>query len=548
MKKLVLPLVILLVCAFIITGCSTSSPTPSATAVPASSAPATVAKTASPAPSTSVAAPATSAPAGSPKYGGTFTYVTAQGPGGPFGVSWLASGGSSFGMQFSMNTLLREMADGSITPFLAESYDVVTDAANPSVTLHLRKGVKFSDGTDFNATAVKWNLQQEMLPVSLNVRSTANWKSVEALDDYTVRVNLKVWQNTAVNAFANAMSFMMSPTAYQTKGEDWNKNNMVGTGAFIQTDYQKDVSMTVEKNPKYWETGKPYLDKIKYVFVADASTAEMSFRTGGGNVIQCYTDKMADNLKKAGFKIISYPGFSWPMYPDSMNADSPWSNLKFRQAVEYAINKKAIADTFGYGTWTVADQQYSPLSAAYDTSLKPRSYDVAKAKQLLAEAGFGNGVKTTLFVSPMGDNKNIALAVQSDLAAVGIQAEVQVPQAAAYTAMVTGTWKNGCLMGPGALAANPIVGWTNYAKGSAWFQSMKKPDNFDELYNAAMAAPKLDPALVKKCSGAIFNDVTIIPLFITPTTWAVTDNVQDSGLGTRGLFAWFETQNLWLSK
>ena len=543
MKKLAIPLVVLLVCVFVITGCNTGSPT---TAPPASSsAPPTVSKQLPP---ITTPSPAASPTAATPKYGGTFSYVTAAGPGGPFGVTWLASGGSTFCMQFAMNTLLREMADGSLTPFLAESYDVVTDAANPSVTLKLRKGVKFQDGTDFNATAVKWNLQQEMLPTSTSIRSTSNWKSVESLDDYTVRVNLKVWQNTAVNAFANSMSFMMSPTAYQNKGEDWNKINMVGTGAFVQTDYQKDVSMTLVKSNNYWEPGKPYLDKIQYLFVSDASTAEMFFRTGGGNVIQCYTDKMADNLKKAGFKILSYPGFSYPMYPDSMNADSPWSNLKFRMAVEYAINKQSIADTFGYGTWIVANQQYPPNSAAYDPNITPRKYDPAKAKQLLTEAGFANGVKTNLFVSPMGDNKNIALAIQSDLAAVGITAEVQTPQVAAYSAMLTGTWKNGAIVGPGALAANPIVGWVNYAKGSAWWQSMKRPDNFDDLYNAALAAPKLDPVLSRKCEDAIFNDATIIPLFITPTTWAVTDNVQDSGLGTRGLFSWFESQNTWLTK
>jgi len=545
MKKLVLLLAVLLVCALVITGCNTGT-TPSSTAAPpaSSSAPATVSKV--PPPVSSSSAPATSPSASSPKYGGTFSYVTAAGPGGPFGTPWLASGGSTFCMQFAMNTLLKEMADGSLTPFLAESYDVVTDAANPSVTLKLRKGVKFQDGTDFNAAAVKWNLQQEMLPTSMSIRSTANWKSVEALDDYTVRVNLKVWQNTAVNAFANSMSFMMSPTAYQTKGEDWAKSNMVGTGAFVQTDYQKDVSLTLVKNKNYWETGKPYVDKVQYLFVSDASTAEMSFRTGGGNVIQCYTDKMADNLKKAGFKIISYPGFSYPMYPDSMNADSPWSNLKFRMAVEYAINKQSIADTFGYGTWIVATQQNSPNSAAYDPNLTPRKYDPAKAKQLLAEAGFANGVKTNLFVSPMGDNKTVALAIQADLAAVGITTEVQTPQVAAFTTMLTGTWKNGAIVGPGALAANPIVGWVNYAKGSAWWQSMKRPDTFDDLYNAALAAPKLDPVLARKCEDAIFNDATIIPLFITPTTWAVTDNVQDSGLGTRGLFSWFESQNVWL--
>ena len=281
MKKLTIPLVVLLVCAFVITGCSTGSPSSSSTAAPptSSSVPATVSKQLPP---VTTASPVASPTAATPKYGGTFSYVTAAGPGGPFGVTWLASGGSTFGMQFAMNTPLREMADGSLTPFLAESYDVVTDSTNPSVTLKLRKGVKFQDGTDFNAAAVKWNLQQEMLPTSTNIRSTANWKSVEALDDYTVRVNLKVWQNTAVNAFANSMSFIMSPTAYQNKGEDWAKINMVGTGAFVQTDYQKDVSLTLVKNNNYWEPGNPIWIKSNTFLCPMLQPPKCSLRPAGG--------------------------------------------------------------------------------------------------------------------------------------------------------------------------------------------------------------------------------------------------------------------------
>jgi hypothetical protein len=131
---------------------------------------------------------------------------------------------------------------------------------------------------------------------------------------------------------------------------------------------------------------------------------------------------------------------------------------------------------------------------------------------------------------------------------VGIQAELQNPQSGAWAAMQTGTWKNGCLFGAGAASANPNVGWNNYGQGSTWWQSMKRPESFNALYNNSLASLKLDPVLLKQCEASLYNDVTTIPLFITPTTWAVTDAVQDSGLGTRNLFSWFEPQNLWLSK
>jgi peptide/nickel transport system substrate-binding protein len=549
MKKFVLLFVCLFAFVSMIAGCSsggTATPTSPALSTTSSSVtPSTAVPTPSASTSPAVPVDKTSAPN---KTGGTFVYITAGGPGGPFGVPWASSGGSTFSMQFSMNTILKEGADGSLAPCLAESYDVDNSPASPSITFHLRKGVEFSDGTDFNAQAVKWNLEQDMQPTSTTVRSTSNWKSLEVLDDYTLKINLKSWQNTAVETFANAIAFMASPTAFQKNGVDWMNYNMVGTGPFIQTSFQRDVALNFSRNANYWEQGKPYVDKLQYLFVPDAMTAEAFFKGGGGQVLQCYNDKMANDLKLAGFNIISYPGFTYTMYPDSMDADSPWSNLTFRQAAEYALDKDSMAKAFGYGTWISSYQPSGPNSPAYDSSLTPRKYDPVKAKQLMTEAGYPDGVKTTIYVSPNGANQDLALAIQANWAAVGIKADLQYPQAGAWSSMQTGTWKNGVLFGAGALAANPNTGWGNYTKGSAWWKSMKRPDTFPDLYTASLDSLNLDPELLKKCEDALYDDVTTIPLFITPTTWAVTDSLHDSGLGTRNLFSWFEPQNLWLSK
>jgi hypothetical protein len=115
--------------------------------------------------------------------------------------------------------------------------------------------------------------------------------------------------------------------------------------------------------------------------------------------------------------------------------------------------------------------------------------------------------------------------------------------------MLTGSWKNGVLFGAGAGSANPLSGWNlTYGPGTTWFQSVKKPAEIGEAFKAALAAPKLDPVLAQKVEAAIFNDATIMPLWFSTNNWVVTDKVMDSGLGTRDLFAWFESQNTWLSK
>jgi peptide/nickel transport system substrate-binding protein len=564
MRKVFIPLVVLLVCAFIITGCNSSTPTPAATTpavttsvAPTSSTPAatkpvaTTPAISSPAVSSPTIQPPTSPTApGKQQYGGTLTYVAQTGPGAPIGAPWLSNGTSTLGMQFAEEFFVKEMADASLVPCTMTSYDIVSDPANASITWHLRKGIKFSDGTDFNAAAVKWNLEKSMAVGSTNLGSTTNWKSVEVLDDYTIKINLKTWQNTTPTAFANSVAFCVSPTSFQTKGADWTNYNMVGTGPFIQKNFQRDVVLDFTRNPNYWDTGKPYLDGLTYEFVSDAMTAEALFKSGGGDVLQSYNDMMTSKFKAAGWKVIySQVGGSTNMWPDSANADSPWSNLKFRQAAEFAIDKDALCKAFGYGNWTPLYQYSGSVSPAYDPNLTPRKFDIAKAKQLLTEAGYPNGVKTSIIVSPFGVNQDLAVAIQAMWKAVGITADLQYPQTGAWSAMLTGSWKNGVLFGPGPGSANPLSGWAlTFAPGSAWYQSMKRPDTMADLYKAALAASKLDPALAQKCEDAIYNDSTNIPLWTAPNSWVVTDKVMDTGIGTRGMFAWFEPQNAWLAK
>jgi ABC-type transport system substrate-binding protein len=259
---------------------------------------------------------------------------------------------------------------------------------------------------------------------------------------------------------------------------------------------------------------------------------------------------MTSRLRNAGYKLIgSQVGMSTNLWPDSANADSPWSNAKVREAAEYAIDKESMAKTFGYGTWTPAYQNSSSVSPAYDPNLAPRKYNVAKAKQLLTEAGFPTGFKTNIIVSPFGANQNLAVALQAMWNSVGIQATLQFPQTGAWSGMLTGSWKNGVLFGPGPQSANPLAGWNlTLSPGSVWYGSAKRPAGIGDLYTAAMGSPKLDPALAQKLEAALYNDITFIPLWFSTTYWAVTDKVMDTGLGTRGIFAWFEPQDAWLAK
>jgi peptide/nickel transport system substrate-binding protein len=561
MKKLLVPLVVLLACAMMITGCSTSSPTsttpaasqPSATqSIPMSSnavspkatnLPTTVATTTKP-------AGTTPASASNAKNGGFIRSIDPTSPATPIGVPWETSGTSGTFMQISLQTPIRELADGSIAPSLASSYDVVTDPANPSVTLHLQKGVKFSDGTDFNAQALKWNFDK-IVASNMYTNVTSYWKSLEILDDYTLRINMTVWLNKSVSSFGNSVSYVVSPTAFDKNGIDWMRWNMVGTGPFIQTDFQKDVSLTTVRNTNYWEQGKPYLDKLQYLFVADEMTRIALFKSGGGEILNTNANgRLALDLQNAGYKIITQPSGVVMLVPDSLNADSPWANLKVRQAADYAIDKESMAKTFGYGFWTANYQLSDPTSSAYDKNIPGRKYDVAQAKQLLTDAGYPNGFKTTIIAQNTFD-PNIVALVQSYLSKVGIQCDIQMVQQAKYTtySFTSATWNNAIIVGTQTAWANPTTGLNGgFGIPSTSWQSTAKPPGWKEALTAAMTTPKLDPALVQKVEDMAYDYAMVIPLYAQMAIWAVNPNVQDSGLGTRGASQWWEPQNVWLSK
>lgn len=569
MKRLTIPVVILLVCAFIITGCQsgTSSPTPTPT-TPTVTAPVTTtsqpstptATTTSPAtptasatttkpsttPSASTTVGATTTPTG--KYGGNLRYVLASPPGTPFNP-WEATGGTISSMQFVIQPLLREDLPGVQVPVLATSWELHPTDNPPNIVFKLRQGVKFGDGSDFNAQAVKWNFDMTKKG-GMQAGTTNFWQSIDVIDNYTVKISFPFWRNTWLRGFSENVAFISSPTAFEKNGIDWVRTNMVGTGPFLQTSFQRDVALKTVKNTNYWDKGYPYLDGVDVAYVVDQMTRDALMKSGGVDLMAIAASE-ASQFQSSDYKIISQVTGNSGLFPDSLNADSPWSNKAVREAAEYAIDKVNIAKTLGYGYSQAAYQMPSTTNPAYDPNFSgTRVYDPAKAKQLLKDAGFPNGFKTTIIDCFPGsqDAKNTILAIQANLAAVGIQCELQFPEAAQAQQLLSGTWKN-------ALLYDPILEWINPntqlnfffgAPTSSWFKSLKKPDGWNDIVTASVTAPEIDITLARKAFRALYDDATFITLTYGTTMWVTKPNVMDSGLGTRGNTSYFNPQYTWL--
>jgi peptide/nickel transport system substrate-binding protein len=485
---------------------------------------------------------------GTPDYGGIIRWATPVGPQTPIGWPAESVGVSPFSMQLGLQTLLKEQSNGSLTPCLATSYRVQTTPTNPAIDFNLRKGVKFHDGTDFNAPAVKWNLEQ-VKAGGLYLGVTSNWKSFDVIDDYTLRVNLTTWSNRFIRDFAEPVSFMVSPTAYNKNGTDWMRWNMVGTGPFMQNDFQKDIFLKAVKNPNYWETGKPYLDGIQLLYIADETTRLAAFKTGHADVLDC-TNKagIANQLAMEGYKVIAQLRGPLSLVPDSLNANSPWANYKVRLALEYGIDKETISNTFGYGYTKPAYQVNNPLSIAYDPQLADREYNPAKAKQFLAEAGYPNGFMTRIITSS-AQNIDVIVALQAYLSKIGIQASLDIKDMAQFMSIAQGTWDNALLCFPLVQWPNPNTGFNQYfGDARSWFQSLKLPAGWSSLLNTSLVTATPDPVISCSCEDALYNDATVIPVFYDVSLWATTNSMQETYLGSRGMANWWESQLAWLEQ
>ena len=480
-----------------------------------------------------------------PKPGGTLR-IAAQSIGANVGWPATLTGGGSQ-VQSYYETLLHSDEKGNLLPWLAESYKVADD--QKSITFTIRKGVKFSDGSDLTADVVKWSLEQF-------VPSQPNWTSIDVVDPNTVRVNFKAWDNTLPASFGDKEPalYMVSKAAYDKNGQDWMTTNPVGTGAFIVASYVPDTSMKLVKNPNYWAVDAqgnklPYLDGIDFTFTADPTTTLMMAKTGEIDMVSTLSPgKQLADYANLGWRANTRYDANEVWCPDSAHPDSPWSKLEVRQAAEYAVDRATIAKKFGYGYLEAPNQIPPRDTTAYDANYAlGRNYDPAKAKELLAQAGYPDGFKTTLIVWPAG-NRDIAIAEQQYLAAVGIQADVQFADGGKWNTYVgpQGTYNNALLEAPDPAQGPTGLGCVSFALflfGNNW----QKPPEFMQAFGAATTSPEPDASLIRATTDVLTKDALLIPLYEIGMSRAEQPYVI-AEFGTRGLTPFYGFETAWLNK
>jgi glutathione transport system substrate-binding protein len=314
--------------------------------------------------------------------------------------------------------------DMNLIPVLAESFDVSKDGL--VYTIKLRKGVKFHDGTEFKADAVKANFDRVTDPANRLKRYGlySNIAKTDVVDDYTARITLKTPFSAFINQLAHPSGVMISPTALRKWGSKDIAFHPVGTGPFRLVEWKATDHVRAAKFDGYWQKGYPKVDTLTWKPVVDNNTRAAVMQTGEAQFTYPVPPEMAAVLKaKPELDVIAAPSII-ERYVSMNTQQKPFDDPKVRQAVNYAIDKEAVAKVAFGGYATPADA-IVPERVAYSAKIGVWPHDVAKAKQLLAEAGYPNGFETELWSAY---NHTIAQKVtqvlQQQLLQVGIRTKI----------------------------------------------------------------------------------------------------------------------------
>jgi peptide/nickel transport system substrate-binding protein len=327
-----------------------------------------------------------------------------------------------------VDTTRERQTSSGIEPVLAEK--VVEDPKNLTITFKIRKGIKFHDGSELDAEVARWNIQQFIDGKAFPYASY--YKGMKVVDKYTLVIELNEYSNQLVPTWG-WWSAMYSKEAWEKasggdleKGKEWARTHIVGTGPFMLKDYKRDVGITWTKNPNYWRKGRPYLDGVDVRYIPDNVTASTMFLAKEADMWGAPARDQADLMKKGYHRQASWPALGMAIWPNTANPNSKWKDKRLREAVEYALDKDAIAKALGFGL-------YKPLKSlppegewGYDPNYNPRPYNPEKAKQLLAEAGYPNGLKAKLLVFFDPPSRDAGTALKQYLDAAGFQIELDI--------------------------------------------------------------------------------------------------------------------------
>ena len=403
----------------------------------------------------------------------------------------------------------------TLRPGLAESYALSEDGL--TYTFKLRAGVKFHNGREMTAEDVKYSLDRVTNPATLSPGAgffgsiagydqmadgtATSLEGVTVIDPLTVAITLSRPDATFLHVMAINFSSVVPKEAVDAAAGDFG-HHPVGTGAFKFSEWITGQKLVFVRNPDHWRPGFPYLDQITVEVGQEPIVAILRLQNGevdfaDGIPPAKFTEVMADPAQAANVLV----GRQLHTGYITLNVKTPpFDKVEVRRAINMAINKDRIVQIIN-GRAVPANQPLPPLMPGYSTDYKGYAFDVEGAKKLLADAGLPDGFETDLYVMNTDPNPRIAQAIQQDLAAIGVKANLQsLAQASVIEAGGAGT--------------APMI-WSG---GMGWVADFPDPSNFYGPILGCSGAADGGWNWSKYCNEALDAEATKADSFTDPAT------------------------------
>jgi peptide/nickel transport system substrate-binding protein len=431
--------------------------------------------------------------------------------------------------------------NGKIVPMLAESNEASQDGK--TYTIKLKKGIKFQDGTEFNADAVKFNFERNKSEKSKRRSEIKFVDKVTVVDANTVKIELSQPFSPFISTLTDRAGMMASPAAVKKYGEDF-LNHPVGTGPYVFVDHVKGDHVTLKRNDNYWN-GKPKLDGVDFKVFTNGPAAIQNLKSGQLDIVDDLTvaTKLIPSVKDdPNLQVISDTGMGYQGVHLNVTQE-PFTNKYLREAVDRAIDREAFVKVLLDGYGTPANSPFSPGNIAYGDSDKFKKPDPAEIKDLLTKGGKPNGFSFKFQIGTSPLNEQFGAILQNMLKPYNINVELEKVE---FGQLI----ENG---DKGSFQSLQL-GWSGRPDPDQSFYDFvvtKAPNNYSRISNpeidklATQARQELDPAKRKaiydKAMDILHDEADYVYIYHLNNVFGVSKkvsgfvNVPDGVIRTAGL-------------
>jgi len=442
-----------------------------------------------------------------------------------------------FSIQFSerqalyliFNTLFDLGTDFSIKPELARAWEY--QDGGKRLVIKLREGVKFHDGSAFDATVVKWNLERRLDETVKSPQRSALLPiiaSIDVIDPLTVAINLKQPAPGLLGMLAQREGFMLPPAAAEKAGADFG-GKPVGSGPFAFKEWVRGSHIAVERNPNYWDAGKIHLDRIMLRDIAGNVVGVQRLLSGELDYVAELTPQDVRQLEsRRGIRLDPTPVGRWISMQWQVDKP-PFNNEKLRQAIAHAVDRKRINDIINDGKGTLAEGATPKALWWHNPDLKSYAHDPERAKALLREAGLGGGIEIALSHPGTAMLQQINQIVQDQLKAVGITVKLEpVAMSEWYARVVEQKINFTAMRWTQRPDPDGLLYLLFHSKGAGNSTNYKSAA-VDALLDRGRAILDLDARkpIYREAQALITRDLAYLPLFFSVEYAAIRDVVQN---------------------